>query len=111
MSWADKSSGDGQDRDNTNKGVLFPNSYKNKSNQPDVRGNVNIKGEDFKLAGWIRTKRDSDEKFFSLVVEVEDEAPKEAQDQDPIGAVMTAPAPTPIEGLPPSETGEEDVPF
>lgn len=97
--------------DNTNKGVLFPNSYKNKSNQPDVKGSVNIKGEDFKLAGWIRTKKDSDEKFFSLVVEVEDEVPEVAQDQDPIGAVMTAPPPTPIEGLPPSEDGGEDVPF
>ena len=97
--------------DNTNKGVLFPNSYKNKSNQPDVKGNINVKGEDFKLAGWIRTKKDSDEKFFSLVIDVEDEEPKVAESENPIDAVMTAPAPTPIEGLPPSEGGEEDVPF
>jgi hypothetical protein len=97
--------------DNTNKGVLFPNSFKNKSNQPDVKGNINFKGEDFKLAGWIRTKKDSDEKFFSLIVEVEDEAPELAETENPIEAVMTAPAPTPIEGLPPSESGEEDVPF
>tara|TARA_R110002167_G_scaffold122035_6_gene300497 strand:- start:1236 stop:1541 length:306 start_codon:yes stop_codon:yes gene_type:complete len=97
--------------DNTNKGVLFPNSYKNKSNQPDVKGNINIKGEDFKLAGWIRTKKDSDEKFFSLVVEVEDEVPQVAESENPIDAVMTAPAPTPIEGLPPSEQEDGDVPF
>ena len=95
--------------DNTNRGALFPNSYKNQPNQPDVKGNINVKGEDFKLAGWVRTKKDSDEKFFSLVIEVEE--PEVAQDQDPIGAVMIAPAPTPIEGLPPSEPGEEDVPF
>ena len=97
--------------DNTNKGVLFPNSYKNKSNQPDVKGNINIKGIDFKLAGWVRTKKDSEDKFFSLVVEVEDEVPEVAETENPIEAVMTAPAPTPIEGLPPSEAGEEDVPF
>tara|TARA_R110000824_G_scaffold244235_2_gene432974 strand:+ start:1164 stop:1469 length:306 start_codon:yes stop_codon:yes gene_type:complete len=97
--------------DNTNKGVLFPNSYKNKSNQPDVKGNINIKGEDFKLAGWIRTKKDSEDKFFSLVVEVEDEEPQVAESENPIDAVMTAPAPTPIEGLPPSEQEDGDVPF
>lgn len=97
--------------DNTNKGVLFPNSYKNKSNQPDVKGNINFKGKDFKLAGWVRTKKDTEEKFFSLVVEVEDEVPEVAETENPIEAVMTAPAPTPIEGLPPSEAGEEDVPF
>ena len=97
--------------DNTNKGVLFPNSYKNKSNQPDVKGNINIKGIDFKLVGWVRTKKDSEDKFFSLVVEVEDEVPEVAETENPIEAVMTAPAPTPIEGLPPSEAGEEDVPF
>ena len=97
--------------DNTNKGVLFPNSYKNKSNQPDVKGNINIKGEDFKLAGWVRTKKDADEKFFSLVVEVEDEEPQVERSENPIVEVMTAPAPTPIEGLPPSEAGGEDVPF
>lgn len=95
--------------DNTNKGVLFPNSYKNKSNQPDVRGNINVKGEDFKLAGWVRTKKDSDEKFFALAVEVEE--PEAQQDQDPIGEVMTTPPPTPVEGLPPSESGDEEVPF
>jgi hypothetical protein len=97
--------------DNTNKGVLFPNSYKNKPNQPDVKGNINFKGKDFKLAGWIRTKKDSDQKFFSLVIDVEDEVPMVAQDQDPIGDVMMAPPPTPVEGLPPSEPGGEDVPF
>ena len=94
--------------DNTNRGALFPNSYKNKPNQPDVKGNINVKGEDFKLAGWIRTKKDSDEKFFALAVEVEE--PEVAQDQDPIGAVMAV-APTPPVDLPPSEPGEEDVPF
>ena len=42
---------------------------------------------------------------------MEDEEPKVAESENPIDAVMMAPAPTPIEGLPPSEGGEEDVPF
>ena len=97
--------------DNTNKGVLFPNSYKNKPNQPDVRGDLNIAGIEFKLSGWIRTKKESEEKFFSLVAERKDAEPEAQQDQDPIGDVMAPPPPTPVEGLPPSEPGEEDVPF
>tara|TARA_R110002020_G_scaffold189481_4_gene388680 strand:- start:3131 stop:3436 length:306 start_codon:yes stop_codon:yes gene_type:complete len=97
--------------DNTNKGVLFPNSYKNKSNQPDVRGNLNFEGVELKLSGWIRTKKGSEDKFFSLAVERKDAEPEVAETENPIEAVMTAPAPTPIEGLPPSEAGEEDVPF
>jgi|TARA_R110002020_G_scaffold300443_2_gene516070 hypothetical protein len=97
--------------DNTNKGVLFPNSFKNKPNQPDVRGELNIAGIEFKLSGWIRTKKDSEEKFFSLAAERKDAEPEAQQDQDPIGDVMAPPPPTPVEGLPPSEPGKEDVPF
>ena len=97
--------------DNTNKGVLFPNSYKNSPKQPDVRGELNIAGIEFKLSGWIRTKKESEEKFFSLVAERKDAEPEAQQDQDPIGAVMMAPPPTPVEGLPPSEPEGEDVPF
>ena len=97
--------------DNTNRGVLFPNSYKNKPNQPDMRGELNIAGIEFKLSGWIRTKKESEEKFFSLVAERKDAEPEAQQDQDPIGEVMATPPPTPVEGLPPSEPGEEDVPF
>ena len=97
--------------DNTNKGVLFPNSFKNKPNQPDVRGDLNIAGIEFKLSGWIRTKKGSEEKFFSLAAERKDAEPEAQQDQDPIGDVMAPPPPTPVEGLPASEPGEEDVPF
>jgi hypothetical protein len=96
--------------DNTNRGVLFPNSYKNKPNQPDMRGELNIAGIEFKLSGWIRTKKDSEEKLLSLVAERKDAEPEARQDQDPIGEVMGV-APTPPVDLPPSEPGEEDVPF
>jgi|TARA_Y100000310_G_scaffold330856_1_gene403267 hypothetical protein len=95
--------------DNTNKGVLFPNNYKSKSNQPDVKGDINIEGEDYKLAGWIREKNDT--QYFSLIAEKKDEEQTETT-HNPIGQVMgNAPKPTEVPELPPSEVGEEDVPF
>ena len=30
--------------DNTNKGILYPNNYKKRSNQPDVKGKIMLTG-------------------------------------------------------------------
>ena len=41
------------DYDNTNKGVLFPNQYKEEGDsRPDFIGNVDVEGKEFRLAGW-----------------------------------------------------------
>lgn len=103
--------------DNTNRGVLFPNTYKNKPNQPDVRGDLNIRGVEFKLAGWVREKDGT--RYFSLTAENKDEEP-EVSSQDPVGQVMGESSPMPNKyplstdeiKLPDSSgAGEEDVPF
>lgn len=107
MSWADKTSGEKTEYDNTNKGTLFNNSYKTKPNQPDVRGDVNIDGKEFKLSGWIRTSKTSGEQFFSLAVEAKDAEPEVKQVNNAIGEVVKSAEST---DLPPTEDGE-DVPF
>ena len=73
-----------EEYDNTNKGVLFTNSYKENSKQPDVKGELDVEGVAYKMAGWIRTKKESTEKFFSLSIELRDKPPPAKSDQDPL---------------------------
>ena len=107
MSWADKTSGDKTEYDNTNKGTLFNNSYKTKPNQPDVRGDLNIDGKEYKLFGWIRTAKKSGDQFFSIGVEPKDVEKEVFQSNYAFGEVVKSAEPT---DLPPTEDWE-DVPF
>ena len=61
MSWTEKTSGDAPQYDNTNKGRLFNNNYKNKDSQPDVRGELNYEGTELKLAGWLRESKNGNQ--------------------------------------------------
>ena len=46
------------DYDNTNKGVLFPNQYKEEGDsKPDYLGNVNVNGKEWSLAAWENTSK------------------------------------------------------
>ena len=50
------------DYDNTNKGVLFPNQYKEEGDtKPDYLGNVNVNGEEWSLAAWENTSKNGKE--------------------------------------------------
>ena len=95
--------------DNTNKGTLFNNSYKSKPNQPDVRGELNIDGKEFKLSGWIRTAENSGEQFFSLSVEAKDAEP-EVKESNAIGSFVKTEELNTAD-LPPSEEEGDDLPF
>jgi hypothetical protein len=50
-----------------NSGVLFKNRRKEKPNQPDYTGNVNIGGEVLNLSAWIKEDKNGG-KFLSLAV-------------------------------------------
>ena len=52
--------------DNTNRGVLFKQTNKPKENAPDYKGTFNRKGEDFKVAGWIKMSK-AGTPYISLV--------------------------------------------
>lgn len=60
--------------DNTNKGVLFPNSYKKTEKHPDYVGTGNYGGVDFSVSAWIRESKNGTE-FLSLSIQ----EPKEKQ--------------------------------
>ena len=113
-----------EEYDNTNKGVLFTNSFKEHSKQPDVKGDLDVDGVAYKIVGWTRTKKESTEKFFSLSIELRDKLPPAKSDQDPIDEILgivaemgnEPPAETqkPSEGhteAPQGDIGGEDVPF
>ena len=45
-----------QEYDNTNRGAMFVNSYKEDGdNRPDFRGQLDVEGVEYKIAGWKRT--------------------------------------------------------
>jgi uncharacterized protein (DUF736 family) len=46
-------------------GALFKNDRKEKPAHPDYRGDLQVEGINFKLAGWIKETRDG-RKFLSI---------------------------------------------
>jgi hypothetical protein len=70
--------------DDTNKGVLFRNEQKQKDNQPDMTGKVNVDGVEFRVAAWTREAKSSGKKFLSLAVEpAEQQASQQPAKQQP----------------------------
>jgi hypothetical protein len=63
-----------QEYDNTDRGVLFKNDRKEKDSHPDYKGSINVDGEEFWLAAWIKDGRKG--KFMSLSI-----TPKEEQQE------------------------------
>ena len=55
---------DFQQRENT--GALFRNTRKDKPSQPDYRGDLNVGGEAYELAAWLKEGKNG--KFLSLSV-------------------------------------------
>lgn len=50
-----------------NKGNLHRNQYKEKDNQPDYRGSLNVCGEVAELGGWINTNKNGG-KYLGLEI-------------------------------------------
>lgn len=57
--------------DNKNRGVLFKNDRKTQDNHPDYQGTINVTGQEYRLAAWIRQGKKG--KFMSLSVTTPDE--------------------------------------
>ncbi len=53
--------------DNTNRGMLFTNNYKESDKHPDWKGKLNVGGKDFDLAGWKKTDKNGNP-FISLSI-------------------------------------------
>jgi hypothetical protein len=51
-------------------GALFRNTKKTEEKQPDYRGNIQVKGENFVLVAWVKDGKNG--KFLSMKVESQD---------------------------------------
>lgn len=47
-----------------NKGIIFKNNKKSSENHPDYRGEINVKGEKYEIALWV--KKGEKGSFFSV---------------------------------------------
>jgi len=54
--------------DNTNTGILFKNDVGDNPKRPVYRGNIDINGAKYDIAGWVREGKNG-KKFISLKVE------------------------------------------
>jgi len=63
------------DFDNTNRGALFKNKDKdaNHPNWSDYQGSINIEGVEYYIDAWLKTAKNSGQKFMSLGVRPKEE--------------------------------------
>tara|TARA_B100001093_G_scaffold12807_1_gene11934 strand:+ start:3132 stop:3371 length:240 start_codon:yes stop_codon:yes gene_type:complete len=62
-----------QKYDDTNRGALFP-SEKKTEKHPDLKGKLNVNGEDFYLSAWSQVSK-AGKKYLSITVD----KPREAE--------------------------------
>lgn len=111
--------GQGQQYDNTNRFVLFPNKKKQPGdNKPDYTGTfTDAEGVEFWISGWVKAPNGGGAKFLSGTVKPkEDAGAPPARQAAPQGRDKYKNAPpaenpigdTPKEGAP---FGDDDIPF
>ena len=63
---------------NTNRGQIWPNDRKEKDTQPDFKGSLNVKGEEFWISAWKQKGRENpDTPSLSFSVQPKDLTTKE----------------------------------
>jgi hypothetical protein len=56
-----------QKYDETNRGAIFKNDYKQKDTQPDYKGKINVDGVEKAISLWVKEDK-SGKKFFSASI-------------------------------------------
>tara|TARA_R100000458_G_C8207411_1_gene196033 strand:- start:438 stop:665 length:228 start_codon:yes stop_codon:yes gene_type:complete len=58
------------DYDNTNKGAIFTNKYKEEGdNKPDHVGDINVEGKDWRIALWEATSKKGNKYLSARITE------------------------------------------
>ena len=64
--------------DNSSRGALFKNTDKQEEREPDYNGSINVDGQDYWLAAWLKTSKKG-QKYMSLSVR-----PKKAKEENAV---------------------------
>ena len=67
--------------DNTNRGAIFKNDRKEKENQPDLTGKLNVEGKDFYVSAWKKESK-SGMPFYSISVSLPREEKAQTAEDD-----------------------------
>ena len=72
------------DYDNTNRGAMFTNKYKEDGDKrPDHTGNLNVDGKEFKIAAWQSTSKAGIDYLSVRITEPEMESSSSNDDEIP----------------------------
>jgi len=66
--------------DNTNRGVLFQNYKKESDKHPDYKGELNVDGVEFQIAGWKKTSKNGNT-FLSISINKKGEYGEQSQER------------------------------
>jgi len=68
---------DQQTFDNELRGAMFRNDKGDNPARPDYRGRCQINGKQFRISGWVRTAKQSGDKYLSLAFTLDEAPPPE----------------------------------
>jgi len=81
--------------DNNMRGIISKNDKKTEDKHPDIRGNCEIDGAEYRISGWLKERKDGTGKFYSLVF----------QPRESVGNAPVKPQKSALDGL------DDDLPF
>jgi hypothetical protein len=81
--------------DNNMRGIISKNDKKTEDKHPDIKGQCEIDGAEYKISGWLKERKDGSGKFYSLVFQARESA----------GNAPVKPQKSALDGL------DDDIPF
>jgi hypothetical protein len=97
--------------DNTNTGLISKNDKKTTDAHPNIKGQCDIEGVQYWVAGWLKQRNDGSGSFYSLKFERKDAKPAATPAPKP-----AAPKPAPVRVAPAAASSGfddmgDDIPF
>jgi hypothetical protein len=62
--------------DNNMRGLISKNDRKTEDKHPDIKGQCEIDGVEYRISGWLKERKDGSGKFYSLKFEEKEAKPK-----------------------------------
>ena len=60
--------------DNTNRGIMSRDQKRTNDKAPEFTGTLDVEGTEYRIAAWIKERRDGSGKFFSLAISRKEES-------------------------------------